>query len=127
MAYTKTVWQTGDVITAAKLNNAEDGIEAASPIEVLQEWTRGDDYYETTIALEDVLNSIKAQNYSYAKLPAIADVFEGVSLNLSVIYISAEGAADLVADTIEELVADTYQSNVSTSEAGIVIRLSENK
>lgn len=29
MAYTKTVWETGDVITAAKLNNAEDGIEAA--------------------------------------------------------------------------------------------------
>lgn len=31
MAYVKTVWQTGDVITAAKLNNAENGIEAASP------------------------------------------------------------------------------------------------
>lgn len=32
MAYTKTVWETGDVITAAKLNNAEDGIEAANEI-----------------------------------------------------------------------------------------------
>lgn len=32
MAYVKTVWQTGDTITAAKLNNAEDGIEAASAL-----------------------------------------------------------------------------------------------
>lgn len=30
MAYTKTVWQTGDVITAEKLNNAEAGIETAN-------------------------------------------------------------------------------------------------
>ena len=30
MAYTKTVWETGDVITAAKLNNAENGIKAAN-------------------------------------------------------------------------------------------------
>lgn len=34
MAYVKTVWQTGDVITAAKLNNAEDGIEALQPLVV---------------------------------------------------------------------------------------------
>lgn len=30
MAYVKTTWETGDVITAAKLNNMEGGIEAAS-------------------------------------------------------------------------------------------------
>lgn len=29
MAYVKTTWATGDVITAEKLNNMEDGIEAA--------------------------------------------------------------------------------------------------
>lgn len=28
MAYVKTVWETGDVITAEKLNNMEDGMEA---------------------------------------------------------------------------------------------------
>lgn len=32
MAYVKTVWETGDVITAEKLNNAEGGIEAHDPI-----------------------------------------------------------------------------------------------
>lgn len=34
MAYTKTTWATGDVITADKLNNAEEGIEAAQPFVV---------------------------------------------------------------------------------------------
>ena len=32
MAYTPTVWETGDVITAEKLNKAENGIAAATPI-----------------------------------------------------------------------------------------------
>lgn len=31
MAYEKNDWQTGDVITAEKLNNIENGVEAASP------------------------------------------------------------------------------------------------
>lgn len=39
MAYTKTVWQTGDVITAAKLNNMEGGIEAHDPIILEGTWT----------------------------------------------------------------------------------------
>jgi len=30
MSYTKNTWATGDTITAAKLNNMEDGIEAAA-------------------------------------------------------------------------------------------------
>lgn len=32
MAYVKTTWQTGDVITAEKLNNMEGGIEDLQPI-----------------------------------------------------------------------------------------------
>ena len=30
MSYTKTVWRDGDVITAAKMNKIEDGIEQSS-------------------------------------------------------------------------------------------------
>lgn len=30
MSYTKTTWETGDVITAEKLNKMEDGIESAA-------------------------------------------------------------------------------------------------
>lgn len=32
MAYVKTVWETGDVITAEKLNHAENGIATANNI-----------------------------------------------------------------------------------------------
>lgn len=34
MSYTKTTWQAGDVITAAKLNNIEDALEELSNIPV---------------------------------------------------------------------------------------------
>ena len=32
MSYVKTVWETGDVITAEKLNNMEDQIEKLTPL-----------------------------------------------------------------------------------------------
>lgn len=35
MAYTPTVWETGEVITAEKLNKAENGIAAASADKIL--------------------------------------------------------------------------------------------
>ena len=35
MAYEKQTWQTGDVVTAAKLNHMEDGIEAGGGVTVI--------------------------------------------------------------------------------------------
>lgn len=34
MAYSKTNWQTGDIITAAKLNNLEDGVSTLADAEI---------------------------------------------------------------------------------------------
>lgn len=45
MAYTPTVWATGDVITAVKLNKAEAGIQAANA-----------DVLIVTIDAEDTMN-----------------------------------------------------------------------
>lgn len=42
MAYVKTTWQTGDVITAEKLNNIEDGVEANADAFVAPEVTAAD-------------------------------------------------------------------------------------
>lgn len=52
MSYTKTVWETGDTITSEKLNNAENGIEAANDI-------------QSTIVIDDVrpVNSIAVLSY----------------------------------------------------------------
>lgn len=47
MSYVKTVWANGDIITAAKLNNMESGIEAANAPEAVPTltitWTNGGD------------------------------------------------------------------------------------
>lgn len=62
MAYTKTVWQTGDVITAAKLNNAEDGIEANDPIIFTGVHTVGtgeDIYTFADVTWQDVFEAVK--------------------------------------------------------------------
>ena len=42
MAYVKTVWETGDVITAEKLNNMEKGIEDMSTPLVITVSTNAD-------------------------------------------------------------------------------------
>ena len=53
MAYTPTVWETGDVITAEKLNKAENGIAAASDMMFFV------DYGETSSVLDKTAGEIK--------------------------------------------------------------------
>ena len=55
MAYTKTVWANGDVITAAKLNNAEDGIAAAQGVLISGTWSVGAYSLEKTFAQIEAL------------------------------------------------------------------------
>lgn len=50
MAYTKTVWQTGDVITAEKLNNMESGIEKAHIIMLNEIEEEGQAHLPLTVA-----------------------------------------------------------------------------
>ena len=72
MAYVKTTWATGDVITAAKLNNMESGIEAHDPLIVSVENTEaGSVMSETWQAICDALTAGKrvitlqtAENYA---------------------------------------------------------------
>lgn len=48
MSYTKNTWATGDTITAAKLNNMEDGIEAAG--------------YDAVIRIERIVEGAPAES-----------------------------------------------------------------
>ena len=84
MTYTKTNWQAGDTITAAKLNNLENGVEAASGggsgIMVVE------------------MNKNNVPNYSYAEIAAhVANGgyayfnLDGTIYNLSIV-VPAEGA-----------------------------------
>lgn len=58
MAYTPTVWETGDVITAEKLNKAEEGIADASPMIV--EFSEEDGTLVANKELNAVLSALSA-------------------------------------------------------------------
>lgn len=63
MAYTKTVWATGDIITADKLNNMEDGIEEHDPIILSAEGTASGtnwDFVFDDITFGDVVSAVQA-------------------------------------------------------------------
>lgn len=56
MAYTPTVWETGDVITAVKLNKAEQGIAAAYPLVVtISDYTFDKTFAEVLAAFPNVV------------------------------------------------------------------------
>ena len=58
MAYTPTVWVTGDTITAEKLNKAEQGIAGASPVVLTGEWEEGDGSYGIFFCTLDEFNEM---------------------------------------------------------------------
>lgn len=58
MAYTPTEWETGDVITAEKLNKAESGIAANSVLDVTV--TKEDAAYVADTEFADVCAAIEA-------------------------------------------------------------------
>ena len=66
MAYNKTTWQNGDVITAEKLNNIENGIEETSSSEKLMkidiEITHGAETQVTVSKTFSELKSLMTEN-----------------------------------------------------------------
>ena len=73
MAYNKTTWQNGDVITAEKLNNIENGIEETSSSEKLMkidiEITHGAETQVTVSKTFSELKSLMTENT--VQIPAI--------------------------------------------------------
>ena len=66
MAYVKTIWQTGDVITAEKLNNMEGGIEAAGPVVV--DFVKTADGISASMTLEEMAEALSAGSPLFAHL-----------------------------------------------------------
>jgi hypothetical protein len=65
MSYTPTTWQTGDTITAEKLNNMESGIAAANEGEILHIPVRMSDagyYYIATGESQEIYEAIPNHN-----------------------------------------------------------------
>lgn len=78
MAYVKNVWATGDVVTAAKLNNMEDGIEAAAVLPTVSEVNAG-----------EVLGVTIGGNWSNTTLIKVVPIETGTPNYLNLTYATA--------------------------------------
>ena len=79
MSYTPTTWQTGDTITAEKLNHMEGGISCAMPIAsdtliVTFTWNEEDFQYETETAFNDMVTAVVQSKPILAIVPSLGSV-----------------------------------------------------
>ena len=102
MGYIPTEWQTGDIITAAKLNKAEEGIEAAYPYIVPVVYNTETSEYILQASFDDISAAVSAGRLVLAKtdtsetdstmsfLYAIADV-TSAALPYQVYFFNPDG------------------------------------
>jgi len=76
MAYTKNTWQTGDIVTSAKLNNMEEGIANAYPLYVDATFVTGE--YDMTGTLNKTWQEIY-DAYSAGRLIIVNEHGENMS------------------------------------------------
>lgn len=130
MAYEKTIWATGDVVTAEKLNHMEEGIEAGG----------GGNYFdvELSVALTESGGSAFTCNRTYAELEAAIENgsvfrvwFNNVQSEGSRPSIGAQFAYSVVQDgekiTFAALAISPWVSNgaVAYAKMGLVVEVTE--
>lgn len=112
MAYVKTTWQTGDVITAAKLNNMEDGIEDASShfitVDLSNEnWSEADQVYSIDLGIENLSDNVFAGKIYSVILPDLTVESNTLTgLKLLSVYDTSSASASFVPNYIPENVSD---------------------
>ena len=120
MAYVKTVWETGDVITAAKLNNAEDGIEAAQMLVVDIEAGESGTYILSATYAE-----IKAAAFAGGVIFRL--VSSGLTDNTMIFYLDtmdeAEGSYSVTVVSFSDILSSTTPLNafVAASDDGELV------
>ena len=101
MAYTKTIWETGDTITAELLNHAEQGIYDASPVVITGgAWDNGISMLCTVEELNAYM--VAGKNVVFSLPSVTGGAFEGASTRL--VGAGAEG----VLETFPDLSTDLY-------------------
>lgn len=63
MSYTPTTWNTGDVITAEKLNNLEGGVEKATPFVVKISYDDNSDSYSIDSTYDEIAQKLFGNNH----------------------------------------------------------------
>ena len=74
MSYTKQAWETGDLITAAKLNHIEDGVDGAYGMVVVATMTTEDDTTTLDKTYQDISDALTAGKVVYAKSATASDI-----------------------------------------------------
>lgn len=101
MSYTKYTWETGEVITAAKLNHIEDGIAAIGSVQYTVEFTG------SSLVFKAPNNAVKAGDTGVDIGP------DGSQFCYIVLYaqINEDGAEHIVLLTIDDNTLDTIILN----------------
>lgn len=87
MAYTPTVWETGDIITAEKLNNIEEGIAAAGAYIVPIVMDSETNLYILQASFDDISAAVSAGRLVMAKF-STSDTDFGLRFLYAVSYMA---------------------------------------
>jgi len=107
MSYTPTEWQTGDIVTANKLNKLENGVEDMNMSYTPTEWANGD--IVTAEKLNKLENGVAAggggsSDFTTAEVTVINNAYQTIYASIPVVYEENElgegSPATLVCDTL---------------------------
>lgn len=111
MSYIPTNWQTGDTITADKLNHMENGIEAANEGEILHITATEDESHIVSFSVpaEEVWTAIRA-----GKIPVVTFVpYDGIAITLF--------GRTVLFDGVEQSIAFYNKDSHSNSMAVLIV------
>lgn len=91
MSYIPTEWKTGDVVTAEKLNNIEDGIASNETLLIEMDYVNGessDVYIKSTSMTPSAFFTKGVPFHAMQKMPPVYDY--GEKIGVAIEYASAE-------------------------------------
>lgn len=115
MAYNKTTWETGDVITAEKLNKAENGIAAASPFIINIVVDEGTGAVSLDQKYSAILAAQLAGKYCPVIQPEVPDIFPAAPYGF--VYKTYESDGSYIVEVASEksTIGETYVAIVLTA------------
>lgn len=115
MSYTPTEWKTGDVITAEKLNNMEDGIENAPGVAVFEfeVITDNDNQLVTDVTVQDVIDAYSAGKACIARIGTRGATQPAETASKSDLVFTC-GAAYGIAQADKSIISETVIPSTST-------------
>lgn len=109
MSYTPTTWKSGDVVTSAKLNKMESGIESATPYIVSMLWDEDTEKNYLDKTANEIITAMQA---GVVIVKSIVDDYKGIWVLING-WLDSEGNAFTVYDQTQPMVfvapsADAY-------------------